>query len=662
MSIATHEFQFKRERIRVDAWGPDGLRLRITQNPHFSASAGALVASEAQGALEVEAGESKGAVSVRHGELRLEFFFDGAPSQPKSHHAILARRVSDGEVLFQVPGERRLRAKAGRYQEASFRCAAMAGERFYGLGQHPHGRLNQKGCVIDLRQKNTEVAIPWLYSNRGYGLLWNHPGTGRVELAENHTRWVADATEEIDIWLTAAATPAEALAKYADATGHPAKFPDFASGFWQCKLRYASQEELLSVAREHKRRGHPLSVIVADYFHWDKMGEWRFDPKCWPDPAAMVRELRGMGTELMVSVWPTINPGCTDFAEMEARDLMLQTERGVSAVTHFLDTYQDERLYLHHLDPTNPEARAFHWNKAKENYYRHGIRIFWLDACEPELNPFDFDNLRYHAGPGEAVSCLFPKAHQQAYFEGLQGEGETEIITLGRSAWAGSQRYGAAVWSGDIPSTFESLAKQVRAGLNMAMSGIPWWCTDIGGFTGGDIRTDYFRELIVRWFQYGVFCPIFRLHGVREPESFKSGGPNEIWEFGEEAYAIIGRLLELREALRPYLHEQMDLASKTGLPPMRPLFVDFPEDPRAWEVEDQFMFGPDILVAPVTEQGATEREVYLPEGVEWVEVSTAQTVPTSGWKRSAAPVQSIPVFARRRREIEPLLAWAKHRF
>lgn len=646
MSEKAYFLQHHRERIRVESWGENSLRLRITQNRDFANKAEALLPLKTSHQLQIDEKEGKRQILVTNGNLRLEFKLAGSDTQPKTHYAVTAIRVSDDKELFKIKDERRLKAVGGSYHSAVLTLAARPGERFYGLGQHPHGHLNQKGCVIDLSQKNTEVAIPWLYSNEGYGFLWNHPGTGRVELAQNRTRWVADALEDIDIWITAADTPAEALQSYAAATGYPSAFPSFASGFWQCKLRYSTQEELMSVAREYKQRGLPLSVIVADYFHWDKMGEWGFDSKCWPDPAGMVSELKSMGVELMVSIWPTINPGCSDFAKMEAENLMLQTDRGVSAVTHFIDTYESQRVYLHHLDPTNPEARRHHWEKVKENYHRHGIRVFWLDACEPEINPFDWDNLRYHVGPGSAVSCLFPRAHQQAYYEGLRESGEEEIITLGRSAWAGSQRFGAAVWSGDIPSTFESLATQIRAGLNMSMSGVPWWCTDIGGFTGGDVRTDYFRELIVRWFQYGLFCPIFRLHGVRQPETFKSGGPNEIWEFGETAYRLIERMLHLREALRPYIHEQMRLAEKTGLPPMRPLFVDFPNDSRTWDIEDQFLFGPDILVAPVTTQGCKKRAVYLPEGTDWIDINCGRKCAGGEWHDCATPLESIPAFTR----------------
>jgi len=534
----------------------------------------------------------------------------------------------------------------GGHYHLEQRFRAYDGERLFGLGQHTDALLDQKGCVIELDQRNTQVAIPFMVSSRGYGFLWNLPAIGRVELGANRTRWIAEAASQIDYWVTAGPEPAGILANYAAATGHSPMLPEFASGFWQCKLRYQTQEELLNVAREYKQRGLPLSVIVVDYFHWAMIGDWSFDPACWPDPAAMVRELREMGVELMVSVWPTVNPDHPEYGAMCEQGFITRTERGLPAEHCFTDTYAAGRSYIQYYDATHPGAREYLWNKLRQNYYRHGIRVFWLDACEPEYTHKDHDNLRYHQGNGQVVGNMYPFYHQQGISEGLVREGEKEIIMLCRSAWAGSQRWGAALWSGDIASTFESLRQQVRAGLNVAMSGIPWWTTDIGGFHGGDVNDPVFRELIVRWFQYGVFCPLFRLHGVRAPGSAKSGGPNEVWSFGEEAYGIIQGLLELRERLRPYIMEQMQVAHERGLPPMRPLFVDFPKDEAAWAVNDQFMFGPDLLVAPVLEQGALEREVYLPAGTRWVEVATG--LKHDGGQRLTvqAALASVPVFVR----------------
>jgi alpha-D-xyloside xylohydrolase len=423
-------------------------------------------------------------------------------------------------------------------------------------------------------------------------------------------------------------------------------------GFWQCKLRYRYQEELLAVAREYKRRGLPLAVMVVDYFHWPMMGEWKFDPDFWPDPAAMVKELKTLGVEVMVSVWGTVNMISSSYAEMQERDLLVKAERSNPAFMSIWDRYPIGPTLLTYYDSTHPEARKYIWNKVRKNYYDLGIRVYWLDADEPEIYPMHHENLRYHAGNGLEVTNIYPLEHQRGFYEGMQEVGEKEFVFLSRSAWAGSQRYGAAVWSGDVPSTFEALRAQFPAGLNIGLSGIPWWTTDIGGFREGDIRDPYFQELIVRWFQYGVFCPLFRLHGVRQPGNGEagalfSGADNEVWSFGEQAYEVLKGLLFLREKLKPYLMEQNRAAHERGLPPMCPLFFHFPADPQSAGVMDQFMLGPDLLVAPVMYKDQRSRSVYLPAGATWMDAWTLQEYADGQVIEAAAPIERIPVFWRK---------------
>ena len=230
----------------------------------------------------------------------------------------------------------------------------------------------------------------------------------------------------------------------------------------------------------------------------------------------------------------------------------------------------------------------------------------------------------------------------------MTAAGQAPTVLLCRSAWAGAQKFGAAVWSGDIPATWDSLRRQVRAGLNIAIAGIPWWTTDIGGFHGGDPHDPAYQELIARWFQYGVFCPLFRLHGDRQPRVptgfAMTGGPNEAWSYGDAAYQRIAAALRLRERLRPYLHQQMQVASRQGIPPMRPLFVDFPGDPGAWPVEDEFLLGPDLLIAPVLEPAASVRDVYLPVGRAWIEAGTGDRHDGGRTVRVPLSADRIPVF------------------
>ena len=394
-------------------------------------------------------------------------------------------------------------------------------------------------------------------------------------------------------------------------------------------------------------------MIVIDYFHWPLQGDWRFDPKYWPDPDAMVRELKDMGIELMVSIWPTVDRRSENYEEMLEKGYLVRTERGFRIVMDF----QGNTI---HYDATNPEARKYLWDKAKKNYYDKGIKTFWLDEAEPEYSVYDFENYRYYLGPNVQIGNIYPELYAKTFYDGMTAEGQENVINLLRCAWAGSQKYGALVWSGDIHSSFSSLRNQVAAGLNMGIAGIPWFTTDIGGFHGGNPDDPAFRELLIRWFEYGTFCPVMRLHGDREPHkppmgseggaACVSGADNEVWSFGDEAYEILCGYLVLREKMKPYITELMKAAHEKGTPVMRPLFYDMPDDPKAWEVEDQYMFGPDVLVAPILFEGARSREVYLPAGTEWTNYWTGEKVAGGQTITADAPLAQIPLFTRNGRE------------
>jgi alpha-D-xyloside xylohydrolase len=645
------------ETVRIEPWGPDSLRVRgALWQPVRDDLPGALLPPPPGSAEKTEI--TTDLARLVNGTITAEITVGGR---------IRFTHTEDGtELLAEVvphftgPSQRRYTPTghgSGLHRiEVLFK--ARDGERCYGLGQHQHGKLDQKGAVIELIQRNTEVSIPFLLSSAGYGFLWNNPGIGRVELGTTGTRWVAEASRQWDYWVTAADEPADIVRRYTDVTGRAPMLPEWASGFWQCKLRYRTQDELLGVAREFRRRGLPLSVIVVDYFHWTRQGEWRFDPAEWPDPAGMVAELDRMGVKLMVSIWPTVNPAGETHAEMADLGLLVASERGHSLHLAIWDKKSgDRRAMVTYYDPTNPRAREYIWSRVRDGYYSHGVRTWWLDACEPELVPEHPDNLRYHLGPGLEVGNLYPLLNAKAFYDGMTAEGENEVVSLCRSAWAGSQRYGAAVWSGDVDSTFEDLRRQIPAGLNIGLSGIPWWTTDIGGFKGGDVRSPSFRELLVRWFQFGVFSPLCRLHGFRMPGTMsgaeQSGAPNEPWSFGEQVYEILRRWLALRERLRPYVMDTMRVAHAEGLPPMRPLFLNFPADETCWQIGDQFLLGDDLLVAPVVAEGATERLVYLPAGARWLDAWTGAAHPGGQWLTAAAPLERIPVFVRAGGALEP---------
>lgn len=488
-------------------------------------------------------------------------------------------------------------------------------EKFYGLGHERINEFNKKGCSVDLVHLNAKSSIPYVYSSLGYGFLWNLPSTGRVELGNNRMRWCSDSAKTMD-YVIIAGTPKEACSRLADLTGHAPTIPEWALGFWQSKLRYETQDQLLAVARKYKELGIPLSVIVVDYFHWTEQGDYKFDPIYWPNPKAMADELHEMGIKLMVSMWPTINENSENYRYMLEHNMLLRNASGINRVFDFHGMNAE-------IDPTNPDARKYIWSKLKENYIDNGVDILWFDEAEPEIHPEHFDNLIMYEGRGDEVALIYPYYYSQLVYDGMKEIGREDIITLSRAAYTGCQKFATLVWSGDIESTFDSLTEQVKSGLNMSMCGIPWWNTDIGGFYGGDTTTEEFRELIVRWFQYGLFCPVMRVHGVRQGQDptrdikEPSGADNEVWSFGEKNTPILTDLVNLRYRLIPYISKQMDTASRTGIPVMRPMFLEYPDDSVCYDTGDQYMFGDDILFAPITTQGQTERSVYLPAG-KWV--------------------------------------------
>lgn len=248
------------------------------------------------------------------------------------------------------------------------------------------------------------------------------------------------------------------------------------------------------------------------------------------------------------------------------------------------------------------------------------------------------------------IGNIYPKCYAQAFYEGMEATGQKNIVNLLRCAWAGSQRFGALVWSGDIASSWGSFRNQLAAGLNMGLAGVPWWTTDIGGFHGGNPSDPKFRELLIRWFQWGTFCPVMRLHGDREPkpegQPTSSGADNEVWSYGEEAYPILVKYLKMREELRDYTRELMKQAHEKGSPVMRTLFYEFPKDQRCWEIETQYMYGDKYLVTPILEPEQKEISVYLPKGAKWQQWGEKETHEGGKEVQVACPIESMPVFVR----------------
>lgn len=639
------------EKLFIEPWGENSLRIRVTHMSKLDDNNWALL--EANKVLPIISIDEKQG-EIQNGNIKAIVDLEGRISFYNTKGDLLLREYTRYWGNKHNPSSLKIGAREfipilGGDYKLTMRFESESNEKIFGMGQYQQPFLNMKNCSLELAHRNSQSSVPFYISNLGYGFLWNNPAIGKVNFSKNITEWTANCTKQLDFWITAEETPAKIEESYARATGTVPMMPDYGMGFWQSKLRYQTQEELLDVAREYKKRDIPLSVIVIDFFHWPKEGDWCFDENYWPDPVAMVKELKSMGIETMVSIWPTVDMTSDNYEEMLAKGYLTRTDRGIRPNMQFVG---DTVFY----DATNPKAREFLWNTVKKNYYDKGIKTFWLDEAEPEYTTYDFDNYRYHMGTNIQVGNIYPSMYSKTFFDGMRKEGEKNILNLVRCAWAGSQRYGALAWSGDVHSSFESFRNQIRAGLNMSIAGITWWTSDIGGFFGGDVNDSTFKECLIRWFQYGVFCPVFRLHGDREPHTkalgnkgggaFHSGAPNEIWSYGEEAYNIFKKYIDLRENLRPYIKILMKESHIKGTPPMRPLFYDFPNDAKSWEVDDQYMFGPDILVSPVMYEGIKSRKVYLPIGSKWICTQTKKVFEGGVTIVVNAPIDIIPLFLR----------------
>ena len=635
------------ETVVIYAQGQDALRVRATMNCAFDDRDWALegapignadVRLEGDGAVI-----TNGAISARVDRLgKIRFYKSGVQILEEYYRC----------YEYDMPHTPSLRIVAREYKpirggdyECTLRFEAQR-EKLYGMGQYQQDCLDLKGCTLELAQRNSQASVPFLLSSLGYGFLFNQPAVGKATFAKNVTEWHVESVRQLDYWITVGA-PKQILANYTALAGRAPEFPENALGLWQCKLRYRTQEEVLSVAREYHRRGIPLDVIVIDFFHWTRQGEWKFDPVYWPDPAAMVRELKSYGIRCMISVWPTVDKKSENFAEMRQKGLLIRPERGSQCFDFLGDSY----LY----DATNPAAQAYLWDKCRRNYFEDGIDMFWLDEAEPEYTAYDFDNYRYYLGTDLQVGNVYPVMHAKAFWDGQTAAGQKDICNLIRCAWAGSQKYGVVLWSGDIIGNFETLRDQFAAGLNVSLAGIPWWTTDIGGFFV-DVTAPGHKELLVRWFEWATFCPVLRLHGDKGPcESAPlddrdwgggfchTGRDNELWSYGEDVYEILKHYVAVREQMKPYLKEVMREASENGSPVMRAMFYEFPDDPMCWEADEQYMFGGRYLVAPVLYAGMAERDVYLPAG-KWKNMATGEVLAGGQKVTVAAPLEVIPVF------------------
>ncbi len=509
-------------------------------------------------------------------------------------------------------------------------------EGFYGLGQHQAGVWNYHGESVDVSQENTNIAVPMLLSSNGYGILWNNTSRTRFNNRFVHVMYISsEVADTIDYYFIYGPEFDKIIASYRDLTGAAPLFGRWAYGFWQCKNRYKSQDEILGVAQKYRDLHLPADNIVQDWFWWNRKGEHVFN-KNYPDPKRMVVELHKDNFHLMISVWPFFEPGSKEYEDMDRRGFFIERTKVAHLPYHALG--------MAAYDPTNPEARKYYWDLMDKALFKIGADAWWLDTTEPETEGQEESLLLGHKlfiGSGDRYANIFPLMTTRAVYEGQRSASDQKrVFILSRSAFAGSQRYGVTAWSGDVVSDWLSFKRQIPAGLNFSLSGIPYWTTDIGGFFIASPSDPNFRELFVRWFQFGAFSPIFRVHGTRfNPDE------NELWSYGPEAGKILVQYDTLRYRLLPYIYSLAWKTTSEGYTPMRPLVMDFRQDVNAQNIGDQFMYGPAILVNPVTEPGATAWHLYLPQA-KWYDFWTGSVAEGGKFVDASAPLDRMPLYVR----------------
>jgi alpha-D-xyloside xylohydrolase len=506
-------------------------------------------------------------------------------------------------------------------------------EAFYGLGQHQAGVWNYHGETVDISQANTNISVPMFLSSNGYGIFWNNTSRSRFNNRFPHELYLSsEAADTVDYYFLYGPEFDAIIAAYRDMTGAAPMFGKWAYGFWQCKNKYESQAEVLGVAHKYRELHIPVDSIVQDWFWWDIMGQPTFN-KNYPDPKGMIDDLHKINFHVMFSFWPYFRPGSPVYDEMDQRGYFVDRMK----VSGFHPAGQ--ALY----DAFNPAARKYYWQLIDKALFKLGADAWWLDTDEPETEGRETNILatnKVAIGSGARYANLYPLMTTTAVYEGQRGSSDQKrVFILSRSAFAGAQRNSITAWSGDVESNWSSFARQIPAGLNFELSGMPYWTTDIGGFIIGNPDDPAYRELFVRWFEYGAFCPIFRLHGTRTTNQ------NELWSYGPDAQKILTSYDRLRYRLLPYIYSLAWKTTNEAYTPMRPLAMDFRTDRRALDIGDEFLFGPAILVNPVTEPGATSRRVYLPKA-KWYDFWTGRGVDGGVAIDMAAPLDRIPLFVR----------------
>ena len=523
-------------------------------------------------------------------------------------------------------------------------------EAIYGLGQQQQGKMSKRNVKLNMIQGNTDDYVPFFLSEKGYGLFWDNYSPTVFEDNAEHTLFKSDVADGIDYYFMYGRNADAVIACMRTLTGQVPMFPLWIYGFWQSRERYKSQDELLDVVKKFRELTVTLDGIIQDWQYWGNNYLWNameFLNPGFYDPQKMVNDVHNLNAHIIISIWNSFGPMTKQYKELEKIDALFNfdtwPQSGSEKWPPRLDYPSGVKVY----DPYNPAARDIYWKYLNKGIFSLGMDGWWIDSSEPDHfnpKPSDFDAKTY-LGSFRKVRNAFPLMTVGGVYQHQRAlASEKRVFILTRSAFAGQQRYGANTWSGDVVASWDALRNQISAGLNFSLCGIPYWNSDIGGFFLWNFKNplenaDY-RELHVRWIEFGAFCPMMRSHG--------EGAPREIYQFGKKGnptYDAIEKYINLRYSLLPYIYSTSWNVTAHQSSMMRALVMDFADDKQALNINDEYMFGSSLLVSPVTES-IKSKNVYLPKGNGWYDFWTGEKFNGGQTINKEVPLDIIPLFVK----------------
>jgi alpha-D-xyloside xylohydrolase len=680
--------QSERGRLALTVYSSRAVRVRYTERSEFSNHPSLMIVAQPDGHVRFDVCETAGSLLFSTADWTIEIdrqtlaftYRDAVGYLLTREPARGGKTLEEVDVAISVFEEATIsedsenvdgvRMRAGNVRKVVDRQAYHTklefewadGEALYGLGSHEEDMLNLRGQRQYLYQHNMKAVVPVLVSTRGYGILLDSYSLMTFHDDGSGSYLWTDVDDELDYYFVYGPEFDQIVRQLRLLTGPVPMLPKWAFGYVQSKERYVSQAELIEIVREYRARGLPLDCIVQDWKTWvgELWGQKSLDPEWFPNPQQMMNDLHALHAKLMISIWPTMHPGGANWREMRDQGFLLGNQA----------TY----------DAFNPAARACYWKQANDGLFSHGVDAWWCDCTEPfepdwqgAIKPEPEDRMRINTEEAKryldpAVINAYSLLHSKGIYEGQRAVTRSKrVVNLTRSAYAGQQRYATITWSGDTAANWETLRRQIPAGLNFCATGLPYWTLDIGAFFVkkkpelwfwcGDYDQGVddlgYRELYARWFQYGAFLPMFRAHGTDTPR--------EIWRFGnpgELVYDTLVKYLRLRYRLMPYIYSLAGQVTHQDYTMLRVLPFDFRHDPNTYDIDDEYMFGPAFLVCPVTkpmyfaanstplEKVEKTRSVYLPSGSDWYDFWTGKRYAGGQTISADAPLETMPLYVR----------------